>query len=168
MKKNFILTLLLTILISLTACKELDGTDVDNPFWGGQEEPCQGGKRCMPTPYIDIQAGVICKKVDQCLGVAPGSPQETCTQNIFEQTGLEVFINTPATNYSQLKQLYNKKELLVNSKNWNDCLAAIDALDCGSQQFTNAFNINDPQNYSNIHQILLSHEMCVNIYSVTN
>lgn len=168
MKKNLLLTLLMTILVSLTACKELEGTDVDNPFWGGHADPCQGSKRCLPAPYVHIQVGVICRKVNQCLGGATDTSEDNCTEIIFEQNGLETFIHTPATSYSQLNLLYNNKQLSTDSKNWNDCLAAIDSLECDSQQFTNAYNINQPQNYTNIHQILLSSELCMNVYSTTN
>lgn len=163
MKKNLILISL--ILISLTACKELNGTDVDNPFQG-QEEPCQGKSRCMPTPYVIIQTGVICEKVNQCLGVADNSPAENCSKLLPDQNGLESFLNTPAANYSELNQLYNAKKLTVNAGNWNNCLSAIQDLDCNSPEFNNSFNVNNSTDYTNIHQILLSDAKCTEIYEV--
>lgn len=161
MKNNLILICL--ILISLTACKELNGTDVDNPFQG-QEEPCQGLTRCIPTPYVNIQVGVICTKVNQCLGIANNSPSETCSKLLPEQSGLESVVNTSATNYSELNRLYNTKKLIINAGNWNNCLGTIQALDCNSPEFNNSFNINDPNNYTSIHQILSSNAKCADIY----
>lgn len=166
MKNILLTTVLILSLLSLSACKEFNGTDVDNPFQDGLQEPCNGNGRCMPTPYVHLQTHVICKKVNQCLGIPNTDPQETCHDLLPNQNGLESLIATTAKNYTELNQLYNQKKLTINSQSWNSCLEAIQHLECNSSNFTNTFNVNDPHNFTNIHNILTVSEMCLNIYSL--
>lgn len=166
MKNNLVMSILILCLFSLSACKELNGTDVDNPFQDGLQEPCNGQGRCMPTPVVMIQTNIICEKVDQCLGIPNDDPQESCRNLLPNQNGLETLITPPATNYAELNQLYNQKKLNINWPNWNTCLDAIQHLECNNSTFTNAFNVNDPHNFTNIHNVLTASEMCLNIYSL--
>ncbi|MES2801300.1 MAG: hypothetical protein V4654_02310 [Bdellovibrionota bacterium] len=166
MKNNLFLTLVFLSLFSLSACKELNGTDVDNPFQGGLQEPCQSKGRCIPTPYVQIQMRVICSKVNQCLGLADNDPAVTCQNLLPDQNGVDAFISTPAKNYLELNQLYHQKKLKINPGNWNECLGAIQHLECNDPIFTNALNVNDSQNFANIHNVLVASEMCLNIYSL--
>lgn len=163
MKKYFYLIILI---VSLTACKKQAGTDVDNPF---QDITCGDetkSGRCMPSPMVLGQVGLICNKVTQCLSDDSQESHERCTTLLENQNGLDTFIQTSAKNYSELNNLYNKKKLIVDSFRWNTCLQAIEALDCQSPTFTNSFNVNDPLNFSNIHEILRTDQSCLEVYTM--
>ena len=151
--------------ITLTACKDLDGNETTYPVLDGQEEECEKDDSCVTTPYILEQAHLICTKINLCLGVNAEDPKATCTNLLPVQNGLENFVATSARNYNQLNQLYKKKKLTVDGRNYEQCLAAIDLLTCDSAVFTSAFNVNDSNNYSQIHQILTTNAACGLIYS---
>jgi hypothetical protein len=164
--------LMITILIfAAIGCKIDFGTD--NPFTGNSEADEDAAScivtddgRCLLTPYVVNQSKQICDKVNSCLGVAYGQDGENCSRILPYQTGLENY-NQPAQKYyAALNTLYQNKKINVNARNWDECLAAINALACDSAVFTSAFNVNDPTNYSNIHTILTVSESCANIYTL--
>lgn len=166
MKKFLILTILITCVFS---CNKMTGTDVDNPFTdpNGQCDGYNNGNgRCMPTPVVQLQMGVICTKINQCLNTLDNDSHANCTTLLQNQNGLGVYVSTTANNYTQLNNLYNQKQLLTNSLHWNSCLEAISELDCQSNTFTNAYNVNDPLNFSKIHNILLSDASCSEVYKM--
>lgn len=155
--------------LTLTACRDLNGEDKDNPIVGGQDDSsCEQTSTCVVTPYVVDQATLICEKVNGCLNLAMNDPKATCMKLLPVQYGLDQFVTTSAKTYNQLNNLYVHKEINVDSRNWEECTAAIEQLTCSDSVFTNAFNVNDPHNYSNIHQVLAASPACTTIYTPKN
>lgn len=154
--------------LALTACRDLNGDEKDTPFLTGQDDNCLPAGRCLVTPYVIDQANLICEKVNGCLGLAMSNPKATCMNLLPVQHGLDQFITTSAKNYNQLNNLYVHKKVNVDGRNWEQCLAAIDQLTCDNNIFTSAFNVNEPHNFSQIHQILAASPACASIYTQKN
>ncbi len=159
--------LVIILLLTLSGCKEL-GTDTGNPFSSGDDQAQTCGKngksgRCMPTPYVRMQAGNICEVVNRCYSVS----KQTCYDAVFNQTGLNLVQQSlPFENYKELTEAYDQKMINVNSSALGICMNAFDQLDCNSETVHEIYSLDQPQDYSNIHKILYAHSTCLEIYSL--
>lgn len=168
----FMKYMMIAILVLATSSCKFDPNE-DNPFTGYHGDkptgdvPLDCDATCPQTHYVREQVKQICDKVNACIEeVSPGSTDK-CSKLLPYQTGLETYYTTLNTkNYSELNKLYIKNKLTVDTRKSEECLAAINTLTCASAEFNNAFNVNDPTNYSNIHTILTVNESCVNIYTL--
>jgi hypothetical protein len=167
---KFICLILISFIVS--SCKFDIGTDVGNPAKpqqdNGQMQPGEGcGKsRCMPTPIVMNHIVHICKKiVTQCLGLSLDSTfMSNCVAEIYLVPHLQNFISINVDNYKTLETLYRQKEISYDLQKFDSCHQKIENLTCESSEFNDAFNVNQPEDYSKVHNILYVDQSCQNIF----
>jgi hypothetical protein len=177
MKTKFILYHIMSAVLVLSGCN-LNGTDTGNPITDDNSGN-QCGKiaantgynsSCVLSPAPLSQAGQICKKLNSCLQV----PTDKCYEKVVHQPELSKYISIDVDTYSQMHTLVQNRTVITDPKSYNECMTALDQIDCSSSLVNNAVNINntDPDNiridYANVHSILNASISCKFIYSFKN
>lgn len=158
--KHIILALLF---ISVIACKQ-EGTDTGNPSYDQSppEPSCSENQRCMPTPYIKMQVGGICGKLNKCFAI----DESSCQQAVNTQVGLAQEIVLQIDTYQELDNLYTQKKLVVNTQNYATCGKAVSEMSCDASIIQNAVSGTEVIDYSNVHIILQADSSCKDVYSL--
>ena len=161
----------------LSGCK-LNGTDTGNPIVD-DSSGTQCGKlvahsdysaRCVLSPSPLIQAGQVCKKLNTCFQI----PKDTCFDAVVNQPELSKYITINVDTYTQLNSLLQDRKIIADSKYYDECLTALNDIECSSSPVQNSVKIDDsdPNNikidYSNVHSILDASISCKDIYSFKN
>ena len=155
--------LLITLTLLGFSCARM-GTETGNPFDGGSIEDCNGNKRCMPSPMVATLSSVIASKVQECVGNSANPTQ--IFESVFAEPGLDLELPLPYSNFVSLQTAYENKLLTVDIDAHEQCATMINQLRCDSSVFTNAFDVNHLNDYSNIHKILRADSVCKEIFKI--
>lgn len=159
MRKYLLFFLIMASLSFFAGCKE-EGTDTGNPGYNQDFANC-GSARCLATPFIQIQAGVICQSLHRCSGLA----ESECQKNLWNLDGLDREIRSTARTYADLTDRLNSHHLAVDGSAFNSSLKSVKEISCADPILVDAYDVTNPEDLSRVHGILRINPDCHEVYT---
>jgi hypothetical protein len=151
----------LLILLNFS-CAKSPGTDTGNPAHDPDAQ-CGGLTRCMPNPWVLELVHYINKKIGSCQDL-PDDGSYNVLNLIYQQPGLNLELPIFEANLFEAEKSYNTKNLLASKSSFSNCVDVIEKMACDSSIFTAAFDVSNPNDFSNIHKIFRADSSCQSMF----